>query len=84
MEEASNAPVTPEETSDETAMSMAANGQYNDESQPQDQIASSTPLTPTNYSLFSNPPGLAEIRQRLFEIEGTVELSPADFANCSK
>ena len=89
MDEASNAPVTPErgsdksevgETTNETAMTVAANGQHNDESQPQDQIASSTPLIPTNYSLFSNPPSLAEIRQRLFEIEDTVELSPADFA----
>src|SRR4051812_226843 len=88
MEEASNAPVTPArgndnsevgETTNETAMALAANDQHNDESLPQDQVASST-LIPTNYSLFSNPPCLAEIRQRLFEIEDIVELSPADFA----
>ena len=88
MDEATNAPVTPDrsddqsevgETTDEIAMAVAANGQHNDDSQPQDQITSPT-LIPTNYSLFSNPPGLAEIRPRLFDIEDTIEFSPADFA----
>lgn len=34
---------------------------------------------PTNYSLFSNPAGLGLMRQRLFEIQGPVEMSMADF-----
>jgi len=34
---------------------------------------------PTDYSLFSNPPGLGLTRQRLFEIEDQIELSPTDW-----
>ena len=90
MDESPNALITPdpegdqsevgEETANEIAMAMPAHGQGNDEMLPHEHIASPTPTVPTNYSLFSNPPSLALIRQRLFEIEDTVELSPADFA----
>ena len=34
---------------------------------------------PTDYSLFSNPQGLGLMRQRLFEIEGEIQLSSSDF-----
>lgn len=34
---------------------------------------------PTDYSVFSNPPNLAEVRQKLFDLIEPVELSLADF-----
>lgn len=34
---------------------------------------------PTDYSLFSNLPDLAAMRQRLFDVDDPIELSPADF-----
>jgi 2,5-diamino-6-(ribosylamino)-4(3H)-pyrimidinone 5'-phosphate reductase len=90
MDESSDALVSPDpdndesevgdETADEVAMAMAADGQENNETRPHSQAPSSHPAVPINYSLFSIPPNLASIRQRLFEIEDTVELSPADFA----
>jgi 2,5-diamino-6-(ribosylamino)-4(3H)-pyrimidinone 5'-phosphate reductase len=86
MDESPDAQVTPdpddgrEETADEIARAIAANSQEKDEAQPHSEATSLTPTMPTNYSLFSNPPSLASIRQNLFEIEDTVELSPADFA----
>ena len=69
-----------DETANELAMATAPNGQADEDMRPNDRTFSSTPPVPTDYSLFSNPPSLALIRQRLFEIEDTVELSPADFA----
>jgi 2,5-diamino-6-(ribosylamino)-4(3H)-pyrimidinone 5'-phosphate reductase len=40
----------------------------------------STPVTiPPGQSIFSNPPSLGLIRQRLFEIDDTIELSAQDF-----
>ncbi|RMZ76690.1 hypothetical protein DV738_g4852, partial [Chaetothyriales sp. CBS 135597] len=37
------------------------------------------PTEPTAYSLFANPPDLAQMRQRLFAVPEPVELSVADF-----
>jgi 2,5-diamino-6-(ribosylamino)-4(3H)-pyrimidinone 5'-phosphate reductase len=37
------------------------------------------PDIPTNYSLFSNPPNLGVMRERLFKLEDPVQLSPLDF-----
>ncbi|RMD39242.1 hypothetical protein DV735_g5885, partial [Chaetothyriales sp. CBS 134920] len=37
------------------------------------------PAEPTAYSLFSNPPDLAQMRQRLFAVPESIELSVADF-----
>jgi 2,5-diamino-6-(ribosylamino)-4(3H)-pyrimidinone 5'-phosphate reductase len=37
------------------------------------------PEQPTTYSLFSNPPSLGLMRQRLFDVEDKIELSPSDF-----
>lgn len=34
---------------------------------------------PTDYSVFSNPPDLAQMRQRLFHLEEPIELPVADF-----
>ena len=38
-----------------------------------------SPVEPTDYSLFDNPPDLAATRQRLFDITETIEMSPTDF-----
>ena len=69
-----------EETAREVAMAIAANGLDDHKTHVHNKISTSNPTTPTGYSLFSNPPSLALTRQRLFEIEDSVELSPADFA----
>ncbi|RMZ80172.1 hypothetical protein DV737_g3082, partial [Chaetothyriales sp. CBS 132003] len=42
-----------------------------------DRLAS--PVEPTAYSLFTNPPDLAKMRQRLFAVSESVEMSAADF-----
>lgn len=68
-----------DETANEIALSTNAdnhNGEPQQHGQPSDLASSTTPL---GYSLFSNPPSLGLIRQRLFEIEDEIELSPADF-----
>jgi 2,5-diamino-6-(ribosylamino)-4(3H)-pyrimidinone 5'-phosphate reductase len=71
-----------EETANEmaVAMAMAASSHDTDEALTHGETANLTPAAPTGYSLFSDPPNLALLRQRLFEIEDTVELSPTDFA----
>ena len=40
---------------------------------------STTPDSPTDYSLFSNPPALRAMRQRLFDVDEQIEMSLADF-----
>lgn len=37
------------------------------------------PDVPTNYSLFSNPPNLGIMRERLFKLDNPIQLSPLDF-----
>lgn len=37
------------------------------------------PEQPTNYSLFSNPPNLGVMRERMFKVEEPIQLSPPDF-----
>lgn len=37
------------------------------------------PDQPTNYSLFSNPPNLGAMRDRMFKVEEPLQLSPPDF-----
>jgi 2,5-diamino-6-(ribosylamino)-4(3H)-pyrimidinone 5'-phosphate reductase len=37
------------------------------------------PDQPTNYSLFSNPPNLGAMRERMFKVEEPIQLSPLDF-----
>jgi 2,5-diamino-6-(ribosylamino)-4(3H)-pyrimidinone 5'-phosphate reductase len=37
------------------------------------------PDQPTNYSLFSNPPNLGAMRDRMFKVEEPIQLSPLDF-----
>ncbi len=63
-----------DETANEAAVSMhAPNGDVHQHGH------SSNTTVPPDYSLFSNPLSLGLIRQRLFEIEDEIELSPADF-----
>jgi 2,5-diamino-6-(ribosylamino)-4(3H)-pyrimidinone 5'-phosphate reductase len=69
-----------EEDATELAIAAAATHEDEDETQSHNEATSLPPTAPTDYSLFSDPPSLASIRHRLFEIEDTVELSPADFA----
>ena len=37
------------------------------------------PDEPTNYSLFSNPPNLGTMRERMFKLEEPIQMSPLDF-----
>ena len=42
-------------------------------------IAPLTPTTPTDYSLFDNPPGLGALRQRLFDLDDEITMSATNF-----
>ena len=68
-----------DETTNEISMAMAADCQ--DGAQQEKKGGDSDlPSGPTDYSLFSNPPNIGLIRQRLFDIDDTLEFSPEDFA----
>jgi 2,5-diamino-6-(ribosylamino)-4(3H)-pyrimidinone 5'-phosphate reductase len=71
----------------ETAMSIDTNEEEEDdaeveaeaEREAQGEAGGAPQREETSYSLFTDVPNLGLLRQRLFEIEDTIELSPADF-----
>lgn len=65
-----------EEVGDQTAMEITESLQAQIPTMGQPKGAGDAQGVTENYSLFSNPPNLRSIRQRMFEVEGPIEFGP--------
>lgn len=78
LEEPSTNMTEAEEDSEEDA--DQANGQLHETAtSPEREPLPADLITSADYSLFDNPPNLGNVRQRLFELNATLELSPSDW-----
>lgn len=68
-----------DEMDQEKTESPSTNGQTSEKFQIQIGESNDQSTEPTDYSLFSNPPNLGLIRQRIFELEDVIELTASEF-----